>query len=92
MPLELAEVQAEVLTEAFKVNLENLVTKEYLDSRLEAQSVRLEARMDTKLTDQKAYMDTKFAEIDGRFRSINWTLRILTVGVLIPLIERLATL
>ncbi|MEQ8953006.1 MAG: hypothetical protein RL120_02660 [Gammaproteobacteria bacterium] len=35
MPLELAELQAEVLIEAFKVNLEELVTKEYFETRLD---------------------------------------------------------
>ena len=34
VPTEQAEAQAEVLTEAFNVNLEQLVTKEYLNARL----------------------------------------------------------
>lgn len=34
VPTEQAEVQAEVLTEAFNVNLEELVTKDFLAARL----------------------------------------------------------
>jgi len=41
--LEQAEVQAEVLTEAFAVNMENLVTKDYLDARFAEQNARIEA-------------------------------------------------
>jgi len=85
MPLELAEVQAEVLTEAFQVNLEDLVTKEYfetrLDARLEAQSARLEAKF-----------DIRFAEVDGKFRLLYWANGIIVAAVLFPLLERLAAL
>ncbi|MEQ8953541.1 MAG: DUF1640 domain-containing protein [Gammaproteobacteria bacterium] len=42
---EQAEVQAEVLTEAFNVNLEQLVTKDYLAARF---------------AEQKAYFDVRF--------------------------------
>ncbi len=48
VPLEQAEVQAEVLTEAFMVNLESLVTKEYLESRLTAKFAEQDARIDTR--------------------------------------------
>ena len=41
--LEQAEVQAEVLTEAFAVNMENLVTKDYLDARFAEQNARIDA-------------------------------------------------
>tara|TARA_R110002073_G_scaffold263148_1_gene426210 strand:+ start:162 stop:431 length:270 start_codon:yes stop_codon:yes gene_type:complete len=45
VPTEQAEVQAEVLTEAFNVNLEELVTKDFLAARL----VELKADFDAKL-------------------------------------------
>ncbi len=44
MPTKQAEVQAEVLTEAFNVNLQELVTKEYLAARF----VELKADFDVK--------------------------------------------
>ena len=44
VPLEQAEVQAEVLTEAFKVNLESLVTKDYLAARFAEQNAAIALR------------------------------------------------
>ena len=77
VPLEQAEAQAEVLTEAFNVNLESLVTKEFLAARF---------------AEQKAYMDTRFAEVDSKFRFLYWTQAIVIAAVIIPLLERLAAL
>lgn len=46
MPSELAEAQAEVLTEAFNVNLDSLVTKDYLAARLAEVHAKLDAKID----------------------------------------------
>ena len=82
VPLEQAEVQAEVLTEAFMVNLESLVTKEYLESRLTAgfaeQNVRF-AQLEAKLE----------GKIDSNHRVFVWTQAIVVAGVLLPYLERL---
>ena len=93
VPLEQAEVQAEVLTEAFMVNLESLVTKEYLESRLTAkfaeQDARTnthfaeqDARTNTRFAEQNAYMDKRFAEqtasMDGSFAQIDSKFRFLS--------------
>ena len=45
-----------MLTEAFNVNLESLITKEYPESRLDA-----------RFSEQKAYIDSRFAEQDAHF-------------------------
>ncbi|MDP6535994.1 MAG: hypothetical protein QGG02_06645 [Gammaproteobacteria bacterium] len=101
VPLEQAEVQAEVLTEAFMVNLESLVTKEHLESRLTArfaaQDARIDklfaqqdARIDTLFVQQKAYMDSHFTQIDSRFRFHTWTQAIIMAAVVLPYLERLA--
>jgi len=63
MPLKLAEVQAEVLTEAFNVNLDSLVTKDFLAARFAEQN----AWIDIRFAEQKAYIDTRFAEQDTRW-------------------------
>ena len=81
MPVEQAEAQAEVLTEAFTVNLEALVTKEFLD-----------ARLDTRFAKQKAYMETHFAQIDSKFRFHSWTQAIIIAAVVMPYLDRLAGL
>ena len=81
MKLELAEVQAEVLTEAFNVNLESLVTKDFLVARFAEQN----ARTDTRL----AQLEGK---IDGNHRVFVWTQAIIVAGVLLPYLERLIAL
>ncbi len=43
VPTGQAEVQAEVLTEAFNVNLEELVTKDFLEARLAEQTAKIDA-------------------------------------------------
>ena len=45
MPEKQAEAQAEIMAEAFMLNVDALVTKDYLDARLDG----LEARVDGKL-------------------------------------------
>ena len=88
MPLKLAEIQAEVLNEAINVNLESLVTKDFLAARF---------------AEQKAYIDTRFAEVDTRFAQMDakidshfrffvWSQAIITTAVLLPYLERLLAL
>lgn len=81
MKLELAEVQAEVLTEAFNVNLESLVTKDFLEARFAEQGARI---------------DIHFAELEGKIDSNHrvfvWTQAIIVAAVLLPYLERLTAL
>ena len=85
MPTEQAEVQAEVLTEAFNVNLESLVTKDYFESRLEA-----------RFAQQNARIDTRFAELEAKVGSNNrvfiWTQAIIMAAVIMPYLEKLMAL
>ena len=77
MKLELAEVQAEVLTEAFNVNLESLVTKDFLAARFAEQNTRF-AQLEGK--------------IDSNHRVFVWTQAIIVAAVLLPYLERLLAL
>lgn len=92
MPLKLAEVQAEALTEAFNVNLESLVTKDFLAARFAEHN----ARIDTRFAEQKAYMDARFAaqdaKIDANQRVFVWTQAIIMAAVILPYLERLMAL
>ena len=85
VPLEQAEVQAEVLTEAFMVNLETLVTKEYLESQLTARF----AEQNTRFAQLEAKLEGK---IDSNHRVFVWTQAIIVAGVLLPYLERLIAL
>ncbi len=77
VPSEQAEAQAEILAEAFKVNLEELVTKEYLTA---------------EFAKERAYTDAQFAEIRGNFRTLYWILTIVVAATVVPLLERLISL
>lgn len=68
VPAQQAEAQAEVLGEAFLFNLDEIVTRDYLDSRLAPISARLDG-IDTRLDGIDARldrMDTRFDGIDAR--------------------------
>ena len=78
VPAQQAEVQAEVLTEAFNVNLDALVTKDFLAARFAEQNASINTRfaehsasIDTRFAEHNASIDTRFAEqnasIDSRF-------------------------
>jgi len=96
VPAQQAEVQAEVLTEAFNVNLDALVTKDYLAARFAEQS----ASIDTRFAEQKSYTDTKFEQVNARFaeqdakinanfRILVWMIGIVQAFVMLPYLERL---
>ena len=88
MPSDLAEVQAEVLTEAFNVNLEQLVTKEFLDARF----AEYGAAIDKRFAEQQAYMDKRFAEQDAHFKVMYWMLGIVVATTVIPFLQSLASI
>ena len=103
VPSKQAEVQAEVLTEAFNVNLESLVTKDYLTARFAEQRAYVDTRfseqnatIDGRFAEQRAYMDTRFAEQKAgtatNFRVLFWIQGILVAGLVLPFLERLMAL
>ncbi len=70
-----------MLTEAFNVNLDALVTKDYLAVRF---------------AEQNASIDTRFAEQDAKmnanFRILLWMIGIVQAFVILPYLERLLAL
>ena len=78
VPREQAEVQAEVLTEAFNVNLQELVTKEYLAVQFAEQNAAIEARF--------ARQDAK---IDTNFTVLRWMVGIVLAAIVIPYLQQL---
>lgn len=81
MPLKLAEVQAEALTEAFNVNLDSLVTKDFLAARFAEQDAHWEKRF--------AQLESK---VDSNHRIFIWTQAIIMAAVILPYLERLMAL
>jgi hypothetical protein len=77
MPVDQAEIQAEVLTEAFNVNLESLVTKDYLAAQMAEQRAYMDtrfaeqdAKFDKRFAEQNTKFDRRFAEIDARLETL----------------------
>ncbi len=103
VPDDQAEAQAEIMGEAFLLNMDALVTKDYLDARFAEQEARMEARMDVRFAEvdtrfdrMEAQMDvrfaevgTRFAEMDGKFRLLTWMLAAVMASTVIPAMHRL---
>ena len=78
VPDRQAEVQAELMAEAFVFNMDSVVTKDYLDARLGEQGARLEAKF-----------NARFAKLEGRLNVHSWMLAIIAASTVIPAISRL---
>lgn len=82
-----AEVQAELMAEAFGFYADNIVTKEYLDATLRAAF----AEQDAKFEKRFAAIDQRFASIDQRFIDIEHQLGDLRTGLKAELETMLTT-
>ena len=85
------------------MNLESLVTKDFLESRLDVRFAEQNAAINTRFAEQRAYIDTKFeqvktrfaeqkADTDTNFRVLFWIQGILVAGIVLPTLERLLAL
>ncbi len=77
VPESQAEVQAELMAEAFGFYADNIVTRDYLDSTLRAAF----AEQDAKFEKRFAAIDQRFASIDQRFNDIEHQLGDLRTGL-----------
>ena len=87
VPESQAEVQAELMAEAFGFYADNIVTKEYLDATLRAAF----AEQDAKFEKRFATIDQRFASIDQRFIDIEHQLGDLRTGLKAELETMLTT-
>ncbi|MEQ8953609.1 MAG: hypothetical protein RLN96_06490 [Pseudomonadales bacterium] len=81
------------------MNLESLVTKDYLAAQFAEQNASIDKRfveqkayIDTRYAELKAYIDTRFSEQNANFRVITVMLSIVMLAVVIPFLERLLAL
>jgi hypothetical protein len=77
---ELAEATADLMSKAVLSNLDALVTKDYLDARLDARF----SQLDVRFRDIDARIDQLRTEMNGSFRLIHALLAILMAGVFLP--------
>ena len=78
VPESQAEVQAELMAEAFGFYADNLLTKDHFtevlnarfaeqDARIEARFAEQDARIETRFGEQDARIDARFVEQDAKF-------------------------
>lgn len=92
IPAQQAEAQAEVLGEAFLYNLDEIVTRDYLDARLanlEASFEKRFAQSEAGLEKRFADMEKRFSNIDSRHRLHSWMLGVIIVVNVIPALSQL---
>ncbi len=80
MPRAQAQVVAKGLTTMFIHNFDELVTKDYLDTRFS----EFESRIDLRVSNLESKMDVRFARV-------NVILGILLVGIIIPNLQAVLT-
>ena len=75
VPEAQAEMQAELMAEAFVYNMDSLVTKDYLDARLDARLSAQDAGIDARFSAQDARIDARFSKLEAalheRFTAID---------------------
>ncbi|RLA44040.1 MAG: DUF1640 domain-containing protein [Gammaproteobacteria bacterium] len=87
-----AEVQAEIMAEAFVYNMDTLVTKDYLDARFAEQEARIDGKFseqDARIDGKFAHIDVQFTEIKGQFRLVYWMLAVVIASTVIPQVNAL---
>ena len=92
MPEQQAEAQAELMAETFGYYVDNLVTKDYLDARLDARFAQQDARIDRLFAEQKSLFEESIAEqnveieklrsaMDAKFNVMAATLALIAASV-----------
>ena len=80
VPEHQAEVHTEVMAEAFVFNMDSIVTRDYLDARIDAMQSHLEMKF-----------EQRFAAIEAKLRLLFWMQGITLTVVLIPTLTSLVS-
>ena len=89
MPVAQAEAQVEVMAEAFVFNADSLVTKDYLDARLDTRFIEQDARIDKCFAQVDARFEVLSSEVNGKFKLVYWMLTVLILSTTVPAIRAL---
>jgi hypothetical protein len=102
MPRAQAQVVAKGLTTMFIHNFDELVTKDYLDTRfsefeskMDLRFAESESRTDLRFAESESRTDLRFAQLESKmdvgFARVNIILGILLVAIAIPMLQTLLT-
>lgn len=103
VPEEQAEMQAQLMGEAFGFYVNDLVTRDYLDARFAEQEARIDTRfaeqdariesrfseLETRIEARFSQQDDRFARIESRIMLVIWMLGLATVAVVVPALSAL---
>ena len=94
VPESQAEVQAELMAEAFGFYADNLLTKDHFTEVLNARFAEQDARMDARFVGQDAKFEARFVEIDARFARQDkvlllhsWMLGLIMLALVVPQLQ-----
>lgn len=82
-----ADVQAELMAEAFGFYADNIVTRDYLDATLRAAMTELEARLEARLNQQDVKLSAIEATMQGNFRVLSALMGVTLLAVAVPAIQ-----
>lgn len=91
VPHQQANVQAQIMADAFLANADVFVTKDSLEASLDARFAAQDARIEARFVSQDARLDARFAEmemrfgkIDGQLKLIYWMLALIMTSTVVP--------
>ncbi|MEQ8262150.1 hypothetical protein [Pseudohaliea sp.] len=87
VPEPQANVQAELMAEAFGFYADNLLTKDYFHEVLDARFAEQEARFDAKLVEQESRYDARFARQDRILVLHTWMLGLIILVLVVPQLQ-----
>lgn len=91
VPEPQADVQAELMAEAFAVFAENILTKDHfeavLDARLDARFAEQDAKFDKRFAEQDARFERRFSRQDRTLVLHTWMLGILVLVMAVPQLQ-----
>ncbi len=84
VPEQQAEAQAEVMAETFGFYVDNLVTRDYLDARLDARFAEQDTRIEERFAKQDLHIEQRFSRLDAKLNVMAAVLALIAASV-IPL-------
>jgi hypothetical protein len=95
VPEAQAEAQAELMAEALVINMDALVTKDYLEHCLDTRFAAQDARFDSRFEKIEARLNDHgllFVEIRGELKLHRWMLALILVTTVLPYLQKLFVL
>ncbi len=94
VPEPQAEVQAELMAEAFGFYADNLLTRDHFTEVLNARFAEQDARIEKRLAEQDARFEKRFSLVEERFARQDrilllhtWMLGLITVTLVVPQLQ-----